>query len=366
MGDESETDLRSAWMSFVDGLRAAGERLEADTAGLSVAERADGYRALLRALNNNLGRFEVDRERPELVAFNEWREKMLMDNPDFRYWVSDIADDRSYRITGMRGGAQYVSITVYRSGGTLDAGAIARIDSDEITFDTDGRFEVIVSPQRSDGDANWLPLVAGASAVWVRYFHGDVAHDDLGDCRIEPIDEPPPGPFIDPARFVHQVQRLGNAMAAMPKLLAASTKHDLQAPNQVRRWTEMTGGAAFTEPNIHYLRGAWQLGDDEALVIEGSVPACRYWNILLYSRYCNSLDHRRRRVSFTGSTARLDGDRYRFVIAGRDLGPDVDWLDSEGRPFGMFVLRFLQPEHEPEVPTVRVCQIDELSAGVGS
>lgn len=358
--DDHEPDLAAAWGQLVEGLRLAGERLEANTSGLPLDERADGYRALLRALNNNLGRFEVDRERPELVAFNEWRQKMLMDNPDFRYWVADIRDDRGYRITGRRGDAQYVSLTVYRAGGTLEAGAVARLDSDSMHFDDDGCFDVVVSREQPTGGEDWLTLPEGSSVIWARHFHGDVARDALGDCHIEPIDDPAPAPFIDPARFVHQVERLGGAMAMMPKLLAGSMKADLQAPNEVRRWTEMTGGAAFTEPNIHYLRGAWQLADDEALVIEGTAPTCRYWNVLLYSRYCNSLDHRARRVSFTGSTARLDGARYRFVIAGRDPGGAYDWLDTEGRPFGMFVLRFLRPDAEPEVPSVRVHRIDEL------
>ncbi len=231
-----------------------------------------------------------------------------------------------------------------------------------MTFDAEGRFDVLVSEERPAAAGDWLPLPPGSSALWVRHFHGDVAHDVLGDCRIEPIDAPPPGPFIDPARFAHQVQRLGGAMAAMPKLLAGSTKADLQAPNEVRRWTEMTGGAAFTEPNIHYLRGAWQLADDEALVVEGQLPACRYWNVLLYSRYCNSLDHRSRRVSFTGNTARLSDARYRFVIAARDPGADFDWLDTEGRPFGMFVMRFLQPDTEPAVPSLRRCRLADLAA----
>ena len=361
MDDADRTDLVGAWTALVDGLRLAGERLATDTAELSLEEQADGYRALLRALNNNLGRFEVDRERPELVLFNERREKMLMDNPDFRYWVADIRDDRSYRITGTRGGAQYVSITIYRSGGTLEAGAVARLDSDAMTFDADGRFEVLVSPHQPATLGHWLPLPEGSSALWVRQFHGDVSHDVLGDCRIEPVDPPPAGPFIDPARFAHQVQRLGGAMAAMPKLLSGSTKADLEAPNEVRRWTEMTGGAAFTEPNIHYLRGGWQLADDEALVIEGQLPTCRYWNVLLYSRYCNSLDHRSRRVSYTADSARIVDGRYRFVIAGRDPGADFDWMDTEGRPFGMFVVRFLQPDVEPVMPSMHRCRLADLA-----
>src|SRR5690554_3480469 len=96
----AETGPERAWTELVDGLRDAGERLAAATADLDPLERADAFRALLRGLNNQLGRFEVDRERPELVPFNGWREKLFMDNPDFRYWVADIRDDRRYRIRG--------------------------------------------------------------------------------------------------------------------------------------------------------------------------------------------------------------------------------------------------------------------------
>jgi hypothetical protein len=56
----------------------------------------------------------------------------------------------------------------------------------------------------------------------------------------------------------------------------------------------------------------------------------------------------------------IDG-RYRLVLAAED--PDdgrSDWLDTEGRPFGIVVLRFLQAEHVPTLPTTRVVGLDEL------
>src|SRR5690349_17815539 len=153
---------------FVDGLREAGERLAAQTAGLSEAEQADAFRALLRGLNNQLGRFEVDRRRPELVFFNGWREKMLMDNPDFRYWVADIRDDGRYRIRGTVGDAAYTSITVYTSAGTLDAAAAARIDSDSFAVAPDGTVEVTLSRDDPDDGGDWVALPETASSVWVR------------------------------------------------------------------------------------------------------------------------------------------------------------------------------------------------------
>lgn len=352
----------AAWAELVEGLRVAGDRIAADTSELGPAEQTDAYRALLRALSNQLGRFEVDRDRPELVPFNGWRQKMLLDNPDFRYWVADVSGDRRYRITGALGGAVYTSITAYSSSAPLTATATGRIDSDSLTFDDDGCFSLTASREAPSDGGDWLELPEGAAAVWVRQFHHDASTDSLGWCRIDPIDAVPAPPAIDAGRIAHRLVRLGTAISMFPTVVASSIDHDLEHPNEVRHWSEMAGGAAFTEPGIHYLRGSWMLEDDEALVIEGDPVPCRYWNVMLYSRFHNSLDYRARTVSVTDATvAPVDG-RYRIVISAADPGGRGDWLDSEGRAFGLFVFRFLQPERAPELPSVRRCLLAELMA----
>lgn len=360
-----EPDPRAAWNRFVDGLRAAGDQLAADTDELDPIQRADAFRSLLRAVNNMLGRFEVDRERPELVAFNGWRQKMFMDNPDFRYWVADIHDDRRYRITGAVGDAVFQSVTVYAGTGPLRATSVARVDSDTIAFDEDGRFDLTLSPDRPTDGSDWLELPEGSTALWVRQFHHDARSDRLGWCDVVALDDAAAPPSIDPMGFDADLTRMASGLSMLPMLWDAAVRDDVAEPNAVRRWSEMAGGAAYTEPDISYLRGSWDLEDDEALVVEGTPPPSRYWNVLLYSRFLNSLDHRARSVSRTDGTATLDGGRYRFVISGTDPEAVVpgfvgDWLDTEGRPFGLFVFRFLQPSAEPDLPTVRRCRITDL------
>lgn len=408
---DARANPADAWKAFVAGLTDAGDQLSHIVTGADANEQADAFRALIRGLSNQLGRFEGDRDRPELTAFNGWRHKMFMDNPDFRYWVADIDGRRRYRVTGSLGDAVYQSITAYSSAGSggLDANAQARIDSDSMTLGTDGGFVVTLSAEPPDDGTDWLVLPEGANTLWVRQFHAasettvpeppdpqatdpetfgkpgssgsSGAPAGQGWCRIEPIDETPVPPAIDVARFNRRLRRLGSGMSMLPAVWRASTKADRAEPNTVRHWTAMTGGAAFTEPGIRYLRGSWLLSDDEALVIDGILPPCRYWNAVLYSRWLNSLDYRHRPVSMSGvgtrdrsSTARQrpvaapdvspqtgPGDRYRIVLAAQD--PRIDtahWLDTEGRPCGLFVFRFLQPETEPLLPTVEVHKIDRL------
>ncbi|HEU5028274.1 MAG TPA: hypothetical protein VFV01_25400 [Spirillospora sp.] len=348
-----------AWADMVDALAAAGRRLHDATSGLDAGERADGYRALLRGLHHQLARFEVDRERPELVPFNGWRQKFFMDNPDTRYWVADVRGDRQYRITGRTGDAVYTSVTAY-SGGSGAVTAAARIDSDHLDLGPSGEFSLLVGGTRPRAGA-WLPLPEGNGQLWVRQFHDDVAADRHGRCVIEPVTAPEPPPPIEAGRFAHQLRRLAKTVEMMPVVFAAV--EDQVEPNTVQHWTEMTGGAAYTEPGIHYLRGAWRLEPGEALVIEGETVPCRHWNALLYSRYLNSLDHRHRPVSLTGAGATIRDGRYRIVLAAEDpraaIGSDADWLDTEGRPTSLVVLRWLHAESPPSLPRTRVQRISE-------
>jgi hypothetical protein len=342
-------DAAAGWTRMVDGLRDAGQKLDELTHELDPHERADGYRALLRALNNLTGRLEGDPDNPELTPFNGWRDKFFMDNPDYRYWITDIRDGRDYRIVGNVGDSTYQSITIYAGTTVANAIAVARIDTDAWVVDDDGNFAVtLAAPQ-------------GATSLWVRYIHDVVDPQRPGWCRIESPDAPAPPPTLDPVDLKRRLSGLGAFMAQVPAVFGMSIADDAKVPNAVRRWTAMTGGAAFTEPGIDYLRGAWQLADGEALVIEGTVPECRHWNIVLYSRFLNSLDYRHRVVCRTGGTSTLSAGCFRFVLADRD--PEIngyDWLDTEGRAFGVFVMRFLQTAGEPELPSVRRIALADL------
>lgn len=337
------------------GLSAAARDIDEATADLDPLDRADARRALLRALNNQLSRVEIDREAPELVPFNGWRQKFFMDNPDYRYWITDVRDDVGYRISGHVGDSVYQSITVYAGTNIATTTAVARIDSDDLPVGADGNFEVALAR-----NGVGLELPEGATSVWVRYIHDQTNPTRPGSCRIE-VSEPAAA-AVATDRLDRDLSRLGTFLSQLPKLLEFAVAADIKAPNTIRHWSAMAGGAAFTEPGIHYLRGAWQLEPHEALVVEGPLVACRHWNIVLYNRFLNSLDYRHHVVSATAATSSCSDGRFRFVLAGRDPQvSDHDWLDTEGRRFGLFVMRFLQPVSEPALPIVRRVSIDELA-----
>lgn len=356
---DASSTVHRAWQALVDSLAEAGRRMEESTVGLSEAERADGFRALTRALANQLGRLEVDDAKPELAPFNLWRQKFYMDNPDCLYWVAEIAPGGRYRIEGNARNATFTSINAY-AGSSLQARTVARVTSDDLECDADGRFSLLLGGEQADTPDQWVAIPPDANLVWVRQFYDDPAAMD-GSCSITRLDAVPPPPLVEAARFAKRLGITAATVAQSSKVLARGARDESELPNAIREWSEMQGGAVYTEPGIHYQRGAWQLRAGQALVIEGARVPARHWNVLLYSRFLNSLDYRNRTVSLTGPRVRYDAEgRFRIVLAGEDPGV-ANWLDTEGRPYGHFVIRWLQPAETPPLPTVRVVDIAALS-----
>jgi len=350
-------DPLDAWTKLVDSLAAAGRRMDEGTRGLSPEERADGFRSLARALANQLGRLEADDARPELAPFNLWRQKFYMDNPDCLYWVAEISRGGCYRIEGTARGAVFTSVNVYAGTG-LQAQTVARITSDDLVCDTEGRFTLTLGGAATHARGQWVSIPEGANTVWVRQFYDEPALMN-GHCaitRVDPTEAPRP---IEPTRFSRRLANMAATLDTASKVMAHGGRNP-DAINGVREWTEMQGGAVYTEPGIHYQRGAWQLRPDQALLIEGRMARARHMSILLYSRFLNSLDYRNRQVSLTGPHIRTDAEgRFRIVLAA-DARGRPNWLDTEGRPYGLFVIRWLQPQATPELPTVRVVTLTEL------
>jgi hypothetical protein len=350
-------DPYAAWQKLVDGLAAAGRRMNDGTATLSTAERADGFRALARALANQLGRLEVDDAQPELAPFNLWRQKFYMDNPDCRYWVAELASGGCYRIDGSAHDAAFTSVNVY-AGSALDARTVARITSDDFACDADGRFTLTLGGDPEAAVGQWMPIPGGANMLWVRQFY-DLPPRHEHTCSIRRVDATAVPPLIEPGRFAHRLHNLGKSLDTAPRVIAHGGRPP-ESVNAVREWSEMQGGAVYTEPGIHYQRGAWQLAPDEALVLEGEMAPARHMSVLLYSRFLNSLDFRNRTVSLTGPRIATDAaGRFRIVLAGSNPGV-ANWLDTEVRPYGLFVIRWLQPARTPLLPTARVVPVASL------
>ena len=117
------------------------------------------------------------------------------------------------------------------------------------------------------------------------------------------------------------------------------------------------GLAAF---DAAYAMAPFLIGPDEALVIRARWPQCRYANVCLWNRHLQTFDYAARSISLNRAQTVADAvGRFTAVIAHTDPGTP-NWLDTEGRPFGIVYWRFMLPEGEIETPQAELVPLSEL------
>lgn len=346
--------LKKNWQRLLDGLRQAGDVVESQLAGRPDGERADAYRAVMRALTANLGKVEADGRFPYPVHVNPPNQKWFIDNPDGVTLHCPVDESQRYRLWGNVGGACYTSFTFYegKGDGLATKATLVRTDRD-IPVRDDGSFELTISAQTGNDPAHLTPA-PGTGQLWIRQLFNDIDHETPGWFMIENLAPDAPPAAVDVGAVVGGMKRIARGLPLLTQLMFGAWRMQTgpHPANSVRVWSEMQGGAVFTSGDCDYYIGSWQLGEGEQLSIRGIRPPCRHWNIVLYSPVLNSLEHRYRRTSLTGTKLKTDADgRYEIRIAHRQPSGIDNWLDTESRPTGLFVIRVTGPQLPSQLPT---------------
>jgi len=359
-----QDQAKEAWDRFVKGLSQAGEIMDRQLASAGPEERADGFRALVRALAANVDKVESDGEFPLPVYDNQPNHKWFLENPDGYYLHMQVDPAHTYRLTGNLGDACYTSFTGYKGkGDSLVTKVTESQTADDLLTGSDGSFELWISAKRPEGVKNWFPLAEKTGQFWIRQLFDDIGRQETGRFRIVNTNPKGPPPVIVVDNFSEALARLGLVVTTVAN--AMFMVHSLQTkqhpPNTVRIWSEMQNGAVFTSDDIDYQIGSWDLGPDDTLILDGTLPKAKHWNIVLYSRFLNSLEHRYRPTSLTGGRmkCREDGS-FRLVISAKDPGIP-NWLDNEGRRSGLFVIRSVGAEAKAPLPATKVVPHREVA-----
>jgi len=104
------------------------------------------------------------------------------------------------------------------------------------------------------------------------------------------------------------------------------------------------------------------IGPDDALVMTGRWPKCRCANVSLWNRHMQTYDYANRTVPRNRAQTTFERDgSFRMILAHSDPGLP-NWIDTEGRPFGLVFWRFMLPEGEIETPRAEVVPLAKLAA----
>lgn len=365
------TAARAAFGELLALLHEVESRYCADEWGvLDANDAADCIRSVMHTLEGGLFlMFESDPERPFFRPIVSRTRKMLGDNPDAIYYTAPVRADRAYRVHGNTAGSVYLSFTVEvgsQEGGysTQTAGVLRDTDID---IAADGSFEAFFGGPRRD--RGWIALPPGASEIVVRcYFEepAPAAADPtrIVPLRIEPLDPVGPPPPVSDASVAAGIRRVANFVQGrtldQPKMgERVQPSWVSTTPNQFHK-PEKPGDLAFSAFDAVYAMAPYFLNDGEALIVRGRWPACRFANVALWNRFLQTYDYAHRPAGRNRANTTLEPDgTFRLVLAADDPGVP-NWIDTEGRPFGMMFFRFFLPEEEVETPRCEVVKLADL------
>lgn len=365
------TESQRALRELIALLQEIDERYLGDEwSAPAFGDLPDGVRTVANMLEGGLTlMFDSDPERPFFRPIVTRTRKMLGDNPDAIYYTAPVRSDRAYRVIGNIAGSVYLSFTVET--GTADGGYSSQTagtlrDSDFDIAD-DGSFELYFGG--GSRDRNWLELAPDASEIIVRcYFEEpDAAAADPNrrvPLVIEPLEPIGPPPPQSDATVAAGLRRATNFLRS--RTLEQPKPGEREQPTWVSTTPnmfpppELPGSFAFAAADAAYSMAPYVLAPDEALVITGRWPKCQFANVALWSRYLQTFDYAHRHVSRNRANTTLEPDgSFRMVIAHEDPGVP-NWIDTEGRSFGMVFWRFFMPEGEIETPEATLVKLADV------
>ncbi|MBI3215435.1 MAG: DUF1214 domain-containing protein [Mycobacterium sp.] len=351
-------ELPAAFGALLDEVRSVEQKLRDADPPLAEADLLDGYRLAFSLLRVAVDAFVWgDKDRPLLSDVIGPYLKWGGDNSDAYYQLTPIDPARTYRVTGNRGDAVYLSMTVYGGpdDGRYSDRIVGTINDRDLHFDADGNFAFTISPDPQPGP--WLKLEPDAVFGLTRDYVNTRDTDRRPVWNIEAVD----APMRRQEDEADLARRLRAARTWLHEQLGMLPVR-VQPPNEIKDpYPVPTATYGWAAGDAAYAMGAYELKPGEALVVEGRSPDCVFWNLCLWNPFLHTYDFSRERVTINGSEVEYEPDgSWRIVISDTDPARP-NWVSTAGRSSGLIWLRWFLPEQTPARPQCRVVDIAELA-----
>ena len=352
------------WNVFVDDLRTLPERL---LAKLPASMRNDpqiqqevARLALASLAGNVLETIGGDGDHPVFLPNQNLVLDLPMPNADTTYRVARITPGGAYRLRGRRGSLRMLYLS--QIGGPPASRAM--LDMNALHIDAAGRFDLIISPQRpATHGGDWWPLQPGTDRLLLRMVAADWQNEVDPTIAVERIDHAPQRPRVSAADLEARLRALPSAVSLLPLMFVARTEA-LAGEGYVNRMKAIDLSNAGGMSGQAYFDGVYDLGPDDALLMEVRVPAsCHYYSLILGNQLHETTDWINNHSSLNDAQARIDADGVlRVIVSASDPGV-TNWLDTAGYPRGLLQARWICDE-PTSTPSLRKLTQSALSAAL--
>ena len=287
-----------------------------------------------------------------------------IDNPDSVYRVIPISGDERYEIRGRVG--RHRMTENYFTLWDANMGTVAVLNGRTMAVDSDGSYTITVDSSPADGRLNHVQTTPEAHEFYIRDVLLDWGRDDPNHIAVERLGGAP----TTPARTTDEQADATAAMMAHFANFTGKLSHGvykMPANHFDLAWSADKVGAMR---NQVYVMGRFDLGPDEAFVVDVNDGGAEYFTVPLGNIWGTTLDI----VDRTGSlnkaqSVRNEDGSYTYVISPVDPGV-ANWIDSDGLTEGILTLRMAEFDEAGPQPDLgahgRVVTLDRLDAEVPS
>lgn len=364
----------AGWPEFVEALRVLPDRL---LAKLPEPLRKDPQiqqevaRLILESLTaSSIDAISGDGDHPAFLPQLNQTLNIGQPNADTNYRMARITPGGTYRLRGGRGTLRIATIgqvgpTPGEPGAKAQPGP-TRVYDDLNTLHTDkkGRFDVLLSPSKPAGyKGDWWQLEPTANKLLLRLVSSNwgVEHDPT--ISIERVDGPLEKPRTPAADLEQRLRRLPGAAGFMSALFVDHVTK-LREQGYVNKLKVLDVSQMGGLTGQFYYEGAYELANDEALIVEATVPPkCAYRSLILTNEIYETTDWYDNHSSLNDTQTDVDKDGIlRIVVSAHDPGVR-NWLDTAGYARGAVQGRWTGCETQP-VPTVRKVAFAEVRSAL--
>jgi hypothetical protein len=355
-----------AWRDFCERLARVGEQMLGPEFPGTDRDRAEGYRHLATQTAGWLS-WAVgypDASHPAFFRQNDQVVRWGGPNVDQVTRRARVSGDGVYRVTGNMGACEDFILTVKDGDMHMERyGILNETLASEVGIGPGDDFSITLSgderaaAEASGGDTHWVRLHPDALMLNLREYYFDWQPRPPALVTVERVDTAGTAPpVLTPARVG---EMLDEAATLIERSIAywneyLRTEKAKVAPNTMGEPRHNAGGSS----RIHYSFGFFELEPGQALVLEASPPAARFWDVQLYTMgWFEPFDYANHVTSLNHTQSHLSSDgAFRAVVAAEDPGV-VNWLDTEGRREGMITHRWIDAASTPSI-SARVVPAD--------
>lgn len=361
----------AGWNEFIEGLKVLPDQM---LAKLPEAMRNDPQiqqevaRLILESLaTSSIDAIGGDGDHPTFLPNSSPILNIAAPNADTIYRVARVTPGGSYRLRGKRGSLRMINIgqvgpTPGEPGTTAKKPGPTQsyLDLNALHTNAEGQFDLILSPVRPTGySGDWWELLPATNKLLLRMVSSNWSAERDPTISIERIDIAPQKSRPAANDLEQRLRNLPQAAAFIPTMLIDHIEK-LRQQGYVNKLKVLDVSQIGGLKGQSYYEGAYDLAEDEVLLIEMKVPTtCLYRSIILVNEIHETIDWINNHSSLNDSQTRVDSDGVlRIVVSSKDPGIP-NWLDTAGYSRGAVVGRWAECDSSP-VPSARKVSLAEL------